>query len=488
MATGGYGSSLVPGAPKARTRVVIIVDPYSSGRYLVHELASLRWPMVGIQSSLELAPFWLKQFDASLFVKSIQHESLEATIDALKEFEVVSVLPGSEPGVLLAEDLADRFGVQSNPSATKGWRRDKHAQQERLREAGVRAVHQIYSSDIDEILTWQQQWGLWPIIVKPTMSGGTDGVYWCHNEDDVRIAHKNECGKMNVNGCMNEKLLAQEYLDGLEYIVDCVSFNGNHIVSGIWVYKKTKDPATRSITYEYAEILESTGPEQNVLREYIFQVLDALNFVNGPSHSEVIITKDGPCLVETGARLHGLKGPKMTEYATGIGTHELVVDIAVNGGRLFTDLHKKQTNYSLKKYAFETMYRNPKVQGILLDPIDTEEIRNLPSVMDVFPSIIPGDELKITRDLATSPGVLLQVHPVKQQCLDDIARLRELEETTLYKVQKDASAPPSPKLGVSPSVMSPLHKEVARQFSEDPGEFVLDGLCGIKDPSADVED
>ena len=33
--------------------------------------------------------------------------------------------------------------------------------------------------------------------------------------------------------------------------------------------------------------------------------------------------------MEVGARMHGLKGPKMTELATGFGMHELAVDVFV---------------------------------------------------------------------------------------------------------------------------------------------------------------
>merc|ERR1719326_2737352 len=244
-------------AASARERVVAVVDPYSSGRFILDELKAQQWPIVGIQSSQELAGFWLAQFDPALFVKTISHKSLAETLDELKEFDVAAVMPGSEPGVLLAEELQDSLSLPGNGSATKEWRRHKFNMQERLREMGIRAIHQLFSSDIDEILAWQAQWGKWPIIVKPAMSGGTDGVHWCHSEEDVRRAHEAECGKLNVNGVVNDRLLVQEYLDGPEYIVDCVSHEGKHVLSGIWIYKKTKDPASRSISYNYARFIES---------------------------------------------------------------------------------------------------------------------------------------------------------------------------------------------------------------------------------------
>ena len=41
---------------------------------------------------------------------------------------------------------------------------------------------------------------------------------------------------------------------------------------------------------------------------YVRDVLDALGVRNGPSHGEVIITEDGPCLVEMNCRAHGGDG------------------------------------------------------------------------------------------------------------------------------------------------------------------------------------
>jgi len=153
----------------------------------------------------------------------------------------------------------------------------------------------------------------------------------------------------------------------------------------------------------------------------------------GPSHSEVILVDGEPCLVETGARMHGLKGPKMLEYGTGVGTHELAVDVAVNGARLFNQLYDAGGRYCLKKYVFEVNLRSEK-RGILLDGIDRPEIRALPSVMDIFPSVHAGDEVQLTVDLATSPGLVLLCHCSLDACLADIQKIRDMESTSLYKI------------------------------------------------------
>ena len=41
--------------------VVVVVNPYSSGRFLVHELQQLGLPIVGVQSSADLPTSWKKQ-------------------------------------------------------------------------------------------------------------------------------------------------------------------------------------------------------------------------------------------------------------------------------------------------------------------------------------------------------------------------------------------------------------------------------------------
>lgn len=122
------------------------------------------------------------------------------------------------------------------------------------------------------------------------------------------------------------------------------------------------------------------------------------------------------------------------------------------------------------------------IEGVLAKAIDVQELWDLPSVTDIFPSVRPGDQLKVTRDLATSPGVMLQVHADLNVCLKDIEALRKLESTTLYQVEENmVTPPPTPAMSqqVSPLTQSPLHtRGRGRLFSgegDGPVEFSLDG-------------
>jgi len=424
-------------------RHFVIVDPYSSGFYLVQEFRQQGVPLIGVQSSKNLADFWLQQYDESLFVRTIRHESMEKTLGILKEYNVVGCIPGCEPGVYLSEDIQEGLQLPNrNGAETKNWRRHKYHQTERLHECGIRGIRQTFAANAEECLAWQKQWNKWPIIVKPAESGGTDGVFWCHNAEDCRTAFDTECHKMNVNGVVNNKLLCQEFLDGPEYVIDAVSYEGQHVVSGMWVYEKIHNSETKAISYCYARFIESTGEIQEKIIRYIFEVLTVLGIKYGPTHSEVIITPDGePCLVESGARMHGLKGPKMTELATGMGTHELVVDVYAHEGRIFKDLVKRDYRYVVKKYAFETMFNNSMKKGTLKRDLNVEVLKKCDSCIDAVGLIKKGQNLIITRDLGSAPGYMLNVHSSLEKCFADIQFLRDLESSgEFYPTEEDGTA------------------------------------------------
>ena len=54
--------------------------------------------------------------------------------------------------------------------------------------------------------------------------------------------------------------------------------------------------------------VESSSEVAQVLIKYTLGVLKALKLDNGPTHGEVMMTADGPCMVEMNCRSHGWDG------------------------------------------------------------------------------------------------------------------------------------------------------------------------------------
>jgi len=415
---------------------VVIVDPFSSGAPFTEEVRDTGCFVIGILSSQIMDECWLKQFRPELYDASYEHCNIEDTVAFLRNLpglHISAIMPGSEPGVELAETLREYFPDVERNLGSSSMRRHKASMHAQLRKKGVRAMNEICTGDVEEAIEWIAASSSYPIIVKPPQSGGSDGLFFCHSDADIRNAFEKELNEKNFVGIVNTKLLVQQFLDGPEYVVDAVSYEGKHLVLGMWKYSKAKNTETKAITYEYSDFLPYSGEAQDKIIPYVKEALDALGINFGASHSEVIIDKDGPCLVETGARLHGGLGPRCIQLATGVDPSTVLTDICLFGGRLFKGLYK-QNGYNIKEHVVFTDLANFKVEGIL-DKCIEERLKEEMSTIRLIKTLQVGDHLKITRDMITSPGYFAQSHINKEVIWEEMRRLRKMEADDLYIVR-----------------------------------------------------
>jgi len=472
----------------ASPSAAVVVDPYSSGRFLLYELKDQGIPIICVRSSLKLGAFFLRAYDANkeYFNETVDYEEdLPKLVEQLKAlaYTVTAVFAGSEPGVQLADELAETLALPTaNGTELTNARKDKAAMQERLRTCGVPAAEQLLSSSRDELLTWARNRGQWPLVAKPTGSSGSDGIFFCQGEQDVSNAVEELVGKPNPNGKINGEIVLQEFLSGTEYIVDTVSYEGKHICVAIWVYTKRRGTPwnPNCIISEGNRLMEAEGEVQDKLVDYVFSVLTAVGLRYGPCHTEVMFTPRGPVLVEVNARLHGLQGPKLIGMATGTSKAAWAVDALAGGGKLFTERYPaggdKRYLYPLQKHCLQVVLISP-VSGYLSASIK-EAIGDmkLPSVVEVLPSVQKRQYLYQTCDLNTAAGYVLMVHESREQIEADVARIREAETSgELYRVSTEpepaspASSAPRSRAG-SGEVTSPRLQSVekaAEIWSED---------------------
>jgi biotin carboxylase len=450
----------------SKPTAAVVVDPYSSGRFLVYELQQREVPIICVRSSLELSPYFLRVYDSHkhYFAETIDYPEL-GSIEALvakvqcSAFEVTAVFAGSEPGVELAEYLSEALQLPTaNGTGLLAARKDKAEMQDRLRACGVPAAAQFKSGKLDELLSWACDRNEWPLVAKPTGGSGSDGVFFCQGEDDLVKAHQQIIGAVNPNGVMNTDIALQEFLNGDEYIVDTVSRDGKHLIVAIWVYRKSRglpwNPT--AIISKCNVLLASDGEVQDQLANYAFQVLDAVGYRNGPCHTELMLTQRGPILVEVNTRLHGLQGPYLIGLATGTSKATYTADVLVDNGKLFNELYQPSPGrylYPRHKYCVQLVLISP-VEGYLKTSIQaTISSMLLPSVIEVLPSVQRCGYIRQSCDLCTSAGQVLMVHESEEQIEADIQRIRDAEQSgELYPVSAEP-LPDSPKL--SPK-MSPL--------------------------------
>jgi len=426
---------------RKQTEAVVVVDPYSSGRFYLYELKKRGFPIVVVRSSLEVGAYFKKVLDSHMeyFAAMLDlpnYSSEEGLLSALNAlpYKLVAVIAGSDVGVELADHLAERMNMPTaNGTELLLQRIDKAAMQDQLRKCGVPAAEQTKSGDLQELLLWAREWGRWPPVAKPSGGVGSEGIFFCKGEEDIVKAHNEIVGATNPKGVVNSAVALQEFLVGEEYIVDCISHEGKHICVAIWYQGKRRDLpwSPTSIITTYNKLMEPTGQVQDELVNYTFQVLNAVGFKHGPSHNELMMTERGPVLIEVNARMHGVQGPKVIELSTGTNKAEYACDIFVGGQQKFKALYQSSPErflYPVKRQCFQLVLCCPRVGCYQKALQDTIGLMNLPSVVEVLSAKQVGDVQPATIDLPTSPGTVLMIHESLEQLEADMKKIREAEE------------------------------------------------------------
>jgi hypothetical protein len=430
----------------ASKEAVIIVDPYSTGCCVALEFMKRGYHVIACWNKTLIdvmkthIPLSVQSNQDFKYYKEIDEaDDLKATADlcakAAGALRIVACLTGGESGVDLADALSEALKVRTNGTDIPN-RRDKKLQQELCRKAGLRSVRQAGGtkfSDVDEFLKREA----FPVVLKPVESAGSDGVKLCQTFEEAKDHFELLMTSQAVNGGLNSAVLCQEFLRGKEYIVDHVSRDGVHKTSMVWVYDKR--PANGSAFVYYGCIpIDPNSPEARIMIPYVRRVLDAIGIKNGPTHGEVIMTSDGPCLVEMNCRVNGGDGSWVTLARALTGGYcqvETTVDAFTDGKQFEVTPNIPPTPF---KASGQEVYLVSFSRGIVKSCPGFETIKTLPSFHSFETGIKPGSFVDYTVDLVTCVGIVELMHEDEDVLKKDIDTIGELEKANLLFEYEDS--------------------------------------------------
>lgn len=414
-------------------------------------------------------------------------------VEELKQYDIEAIIAGSDVGAELTDKLNTIMGLRGNSSETTYRRHDKLAQQESLKEAGIRYIKSAEISSLEEALAFYKKLGKQSVVVKPISGGGSEGVHICNNEDEL-VRHVNaELNKINVYGTKNVTLLIQECIKGREYVVNTVSRDGKHILTDMWFYEKIKLDGERNI-YDYMKLIVDIEPGHRELVKYTFAVLDAVDYKYGPCHTELMIDEDGPVLIEVNPRISGGDMPKdLGEECLGYTTIGCVLDAYLDEekfeecGRAF---------YQPLKYAMYKMLISPK--NAKADEIPAVQLFDvLPSVRKKnFGGVLKNREVSRTIDVLTSPANAWLVHEDDRVLMRDHKIIHYMESNCfelLFEENGSVSAKEKEEmdqalvnlkevLHIMPEAIYIVDKEHVSEYPEEIQVFTLEDVIEEKLP------
>ncbi|WP_394821406.1 ATP-grasp domain-containing protein [Pendulispora albinea] len=408
----------------SKPKTAIVVDPYSSGNMLAPELRRVGVTPVAVISTGEPLAAYAASFRPGDFETIVAFDGdLDALVRQLATKAPLWVLPGTESGVELADRLAAALTPErANDPELSSARRDKGWMAQAVRAAGLSILRQHAASNIDDVIAWLTKERLLEhdLVLKPPRSAGTDSVTRVPAGQDWTHTFRALLGQRNKLGVVNDRVLVQEYVTGTEYVVDTYSHDGVHTVTDLCRYGKF-DNGGHMAVYDSLEFLPYDPEAYGALFDYTRGVLTALGIRNGAGHTEVMLTAEGPRLIETGARMHGGGHPRFCRLATGDSQldrtiRHLLGEIVPGPG------------YTLKRTVL-VVFLVARTSGTVKNIEIYDRVKSLSSHHDSIVGTRNGDRVEATRDLFASLGLgfVVFAHERRDQVWEDYATLRAIE-------------------------------------------------------------
>ena len=228
---------------------------------------------------------------------------------------------------------------------------NKAMMRETLKEKGVPIPEFFRISGKDEYLKAVDYFKNKQIkcIVKPADNSGSRGVDLL--SDFTNNENINKAFEYSKQYSRSGEIVVEEYMEGPEVSVETLSVNGVCHVVQITDKLTTGAPYFVEMGHNEPSILKQDIQEN--IAQIACDAVNAIGIQNGPSHTEIKVTKDGPKIVELGARLGGDNiTTHLVPLSTGVNLVECCIHVALGETPDFNSKIKKASAIRYLKTEF----------------------------------------------------------------------------------------------------------------------------------------
>lgn len=385
---------------------VLIIDPFSSGSSYAELLSPTGISTYYLQTDASviagLAPYKEEsymQFSQD-FDKNLQRLYFWAI-----EKDICTVLTGAESGVRIAEALKEALDTHTAPvgavlSQKIVSRYDKYLMLAAGRAAGLNVGRFLKVSGLTsplipnytDIFREDET-----VVIKPSISAGSVDVTLAKNYQEAIHKTRELLTKENLFGQSNVPVLIQQFHSGIEFIVDTVSFNHTHQILAVSNYDKHRIDSGHFV-YDRIQWIPANHEAYGTVTEYAKAILDALDYSDGSAHIEIMLTSDGPYLIDIGFRPHGAGHPMRTFELTGNSQLHQEVTNALARERGLTP---ERPEYCLKSYGSIEFF-SLEAPASTAPSFNFDSITDMPQVRDFTANIKTNTQYPQTRTLLDS--------------------------------------------------------------------------------------
>ncbi|WP_295723123.1 ATP-grasp domain-containing protein [uncultured Methanobrevibacter sp.] len=428
-------------------RNIIVIECKSTGKNFIGDIINRGYNPVVLhlknadtEKGMDFEEHILNQYKTIPYEFDIIYEqdTFEETIEEVKKFDPLLILPANERGVRIATKLSHELGLLGNPIENLDAMTLKNEMQNRLAENGLRHIKGKVVRSIDEALEFYDSESLGEIVIKPVYGAGSTSVRICLNREELVQSLKQLFNDFNQYGDILQELLIQERIVGVEYIVNTVSHKGIPRVTTIWKYKKIRTAEGANV-YDSCETVNELNLGEAELIEYAYNVAEAIGVKYGPIHGEYMIDDKGPVLIEVNCRPMGGDMPAgFLDRISGQHETDSILDAYLKPKTFYESLKKR---YGLYSYGIIKFFIVPKdilaISSPILKIANSLKAFYSTSLMDLN---VNKMLYKKTVDVDSSAGSVFLVHKDKFEVDKNLNFLRSIERNAFSLILSDEAS------------------------------------------------
>lgn len=273
--------------------------------------------------------------------------------------------------------VSAELGLSGNTLETAQCTRNKIKMREHLKKSGVPHPRFRKIKTLKALQTAAEYIG-YPFIFKPVGACSSKGIFKIDDKDDLKTAFDKmkktadpNCDKMF--SYYAGEFMAEEFMDGKEFSVEGVADAGNFFFAGI-----TKKWVETNYFHEVQHVFPAEIPEEDAttILNVTKKALESIGFRQGGFHVEVMLTEEGPKIVEINGRLGGdFITTHLVPLGHGVEIIEQALKVAIK--------EKVSLNPIYKKSAC-VHFLLPKYEGLLAAWHGLEEVKKMRGIKHLF--------------------------------------------------------------------------------------------------------
>ncbi len=251
---------------------------------------------------------------------------IAAALEVAKTRRVVGVFSYDEILIVTTAHIAERLGLPGSGIDGVENCRNKQRNRQALTAAGLPQPRFAMVGTLEEARAAAETTG-YPLVLKPQGMGASIGVVRVDGPDELPDAFAMSLkSSYGGNPTYEGGVLVEEMMVGPEISIDGAVFDGEFIP----LFLARKSVGLPPYFEEVGHVVDPQDPllsDPELLR-VLARAHEAIDFRYGMTHTEVMLTKRGPSIVEINGRLGGDLIPYLGQLATGIDPGAVAADVA----------------------------------------------------------------------------------------------------------------------------------------------------------------